>query len=787
MPDQLNTPSRPWRFTTWFIALVALSIGVLACGPGPGNGTSPPTGSVSIEVTVTGAGTVEAPGFDFSCRDTCTLVVEADAEVTLIAVPDAGQVAVAWDGPCGALDVRCQWIASQGGRAAMTFAPNALRFELIGDGQGRFDVQDGTTTAACRESCGVGFVEPRSVAVTYRSEGGNRTQVGPWTGACEAQTRTDYCLVDVEGAVEIGNTWLHPPIAQDEDYTALQAEVLDVSADAGLLVNASDTPDDVLRATIAPGSSPEHGTVTIDDDGAFTYEPNPMFSGSDAFAYRVVDAFGNHADAIARITVHPRLELTKLGAGAGRVSSEPDGIDCDAACRADHMHLESGDEVTLSADPDVGSVFDGWNGACEASGVSPTCTITITSDAEVMATVSASFTVARHRLTVDGAGTGAGNVISEPAGIDLDADDTSSTFDYGTEVTLSASAEEGSTFTGWTGDCSGTSTCTLIMTEDRSATATFAVNRHRLTVGATGTGSGNVTSVPAGIDLDADNTSSTFDYGTEVTLSASAAEGSTFTGWTGDCSASSGDTCAVIMDENKLVGARFEAKPQVVVTIEPSSGGTISADPAAPYVAGDVVTFTALADENYQHTAWGGACSESSAGAPCILTLSENTSVSATFGQQAELTITSSSGGRIEGDPPGLYLVGTDVSFTAVADDNHQHSAWGGACSGFEPEQQCTFTLTGDATVSATFSLVRHTVTSSIHGNGTVSSDPAGIDHDSGDASHPFAHGTRVTFTATPASGSSFYAWGGECRVFQSVPTCTIEVERELVVRATFD
>jgi hypothetical protein len=68
---------------------------------------------------------------------------------------------------------------------------------------------------------------------------------------------------------------------------------------------------------------------------------------------------------------------------------------------------------------------------------------------------------------------GHGSVTSQPGGIDCGIDCVEA-YPQGTSVTLTASASNGSVFTGWSGACSGTnSTCELIMGMNRSATATF--------------------------------------------------------------------------------------------------------------------------------------------------------------------------------------------------------------------------------------------------------------------------------------------------------------------------
>jgi virginiamycin B lyase len=74
-------------------------------------------------------------------------------------------------------------------------------------------------------------------------------------------------------------------------------------------------------------------------------------------------------------------------------------------------------------------------------------------------------------LTVHQSGTGFGTVISTPAGILCGAVCTGS-FATGASVTLNAAANMGSTFVGFSGDCSG-STCTVQMTANRNVTVTF--------------------------------------------------------------------------------------------------------------------------------------------------------------------------------------------------------------------------------------------------------------------------------------------------------------------------
>jgi DNA-binding beta-propeller fold protein YncE len=75
-----------------------------------------------------------------------------------------------------------------------------------------------------------------------------------------------------------------------------------------------------------------------------------------------------------------RLEVSKSGAGAGAVSSEPAGIDCGAACAAEY---NAGEEVILTAVADPGSAFAGWSGG-GCSGTAP-CHLTLGAEKTVVA------------------------------------------------------------------------------------------------------------------------------------------------------------------------------------------------------------------------------------------------------------------------------------------------------------------------------------------------------------------------------------------------------------------
>jgi hypothetical protein len=99
------------------------------------------------------------------------------------------------------------------------------------------------------------------------------------------------------------------------------------------------------------------------------------------------------------------------------------------------------------------------------------------------------------------------------------------------------------------------------MDQARSASATFTLQKRTLAVTKSGTGSGTVTSTPAGINCGS-TCSTEVDYGHVVTLNAAAASGSSFAGFAG-AGCSGAGSCVVTLDQARSVVATFIADPPV--------------------------------------------------------------------------------------------------------------------------------------------------------------------------------------------------------------------------------
>ena len=159
------------------------------------------------------------------------------------------------------------------------------------------------------------------------------------------------------------------------------------------------------------------------------------------------------------------LTVVRAGLGSGSVTSAPAGISCGTTCSAT---FPSGSSIVLTATPAAGSVFAGWSGGgCSGTGA---CTVAPTSATTVTATFASSTTIG---LTVTISGGGTGTLTSAPAGITCSTV-CSANFASGTSVTLTPTAGSGSVFAGWSGACSGTGACMVVLNQAAAVTARFS-------------------------------------------------------------------------------------------------------------------------------------------------------------------------------------------------------------------------------------------------------------------------------------------------------------------------
>jgi hypothetical protein len=515
------------------------------------------TQQYTITITKSGAGTglVTSNPAGINCGADCSEVYNQGTSVTLTPTPDSGSTFTGWSGACSGTGA-CIVSMTSDKTVTATFAQqqqeqNTLTVLKSGTG-------DGTVTSSpaginCGSDCSETYSKVQKVKLTAKADA--NSSFNGWSGGgCSGK---GTCTVTVNTQITVTATFdvKNSDILVSPDSLDFGRIKVGKSLTKTLKISNNGTGN--LEITI---SGTEGTDFSIQGSSNLTIKPKKIYSLKVIFKPKspgskttTLGLSSNDPDTpelnieLSGSTIEQpqqyTLTVTKAGTGSGTVASNPAGINCGADCSEAY---NQGTTVTLTAAPDSGSTFTGWSGACSGAG---TCTVNMTSDK----TATATFAQQRYTLTVTKAGTGSGTVASNPAGINCGAD-CSEAYNQGTTVTLTAAPDSGSTFTGWSGACSGVGLCIINMTSDKAVTATFAQQQYTLTVTKAGTGSGTVASNPAGINCGAD-CSEAYNQGTSVTLTATPDSGSTFTGWSGACSGTG--LCIINMTSDKAVTATF--------------------------------------------------------------------------------------------------------------------------------------------------------------------------------------------------------------------------------------
>jgi uncharacterized repeat protein (TIGR03803 family) len=223
-----------------------------------------------------------------------------------------------------------------------------------------------------------------------------------------------------------------------------------------------------LRFTPAPGFSGQGGSyysMSEIDACVSPRQPGCQYEGNMYFARVTVNVGGTPAYS---------LTITPAPAG-GTVTGN--GLTCGAGGAACAVTFASATTATLTATPASGYVFTSWGGAC--SGTSTTTSVLVDAVKACSATFTASGgggglpTGPPYTLTVTPP---VGGQI-QAAGIRCGAGDTQCavTMPAAMQVGLAAVPSAGYTFSGWSGDCSGTSPAYLLaLNGARTCGAVFA-------------------------------------------------------------------------------------------------------------------------------------------------------------------------------------------------------------------------------------------------------------------------------------------------------------------------
>lgn len=148
-----------------------------------------------------------------------------------------------------------------------------LSFDWDLDGDGVFETAGQTATFS---AASIGGPATRTISLRVTDGDGG--------------TATDLAFVNIENVA---------PAAQPDSYAVDEDGVLTVAA-TGVLGNDQDI-DPLIATLVTP---PTNGTLTLNSDGSFSYQPAANFNGTDSFAYKANDGIVDSNSATVSLTVN---------------------------------------------------------------------------------------------------------------------------------------------------------------------------------------------------------------------------------------------------------------------------------------------------------------------------------------------------------------------------------------------------------------------------------------------------------------------------------------------------
>ncbi|MDP3999735.1 MAG: hypothetical protein Q8P76_04085 [bacterium] len=655
------------------------------------------THSINLTKSGLGDGTVSSNPTGISCGAICSSDFTHGASVALSAAADGVSQFAGWGGNfCAATSTpsNCMALMVSDRTITATFVPigtplNTLTVQKIAVGNANGVITDSGLGQGsflninCGTDCSESYVAGASVILyAYPNAESN---FGSWVG-CNSVSG-NACTVTMSAAknVRAGFSNKNFPVTVSKTGAG-------TGSVSGTGINCG--------ATCSANLSAGNGFLFIASPGV-----NSKFeswSGCDYSAGNncLIDVFSAKS-ITANFSASYAVTVTKSGNGApaGSVTSTG-GIDCGIICSASFV---PGANVALTAsvgDPQY--QFSGWGGDCASFGTNLTCSLNNISSAK---SVSAVFDAVRPTLTITKSGTGDGS-FSISGGSPICT--PGCVYAYGSVVTISATPNAFSTFTGWTGDCASfgaNTTCTLTMTSNKSASAIFDLPV--LTLNKSGAGQGTVSDAPLKINCDPScvTASASYNKQSSVTLTAAPDADSSFFDWSG-CDNFTPTTCTILMNTHRTVTADFlatDVKYDLTVSKSGAGDGTVTssvagincgADCSEKYIENSDIVLHSSSNLDSAFVGWTGC--DSVNGNSCVVTMSTAKNISAEFaaspvsGSYSLSVFKVPDGGTIVSSESYIDCGGTcsktlgtvwSTTLTVMTNNDYQFAGWTGDCT----------------------------------------------------------------------------------------------------------
>lgn len=484
-------------------------------------------GSLSVSLAGTGSGRVLSTPSGIDCPGSCAMGFAAGTQVLLSPNPSPGSTFAGWSGDSACASGSVTMNGSHSCTATFTAATAAYTLTVSETGSGTVSSIDGGIT--CGGVCSQTYVAGTTVTLTASPAPG--WSFSSWSGTCSGGPVVQVAMNSNQSCTaNFVQRQAMPPVTT----TGAATSITDTSATLGGTVNPNGLPTNFFfeygpdpgMGLASPPQFVGAGTVSVPISAnvsdlacgtTYRFRTVGVNAGGD---YRASNGFFTTA-ACPPAPCHV-LTLLKNGDGALPTALPTNSSGCPFG------QYHAGDHIALTASAGPGNIITGWAGTDYDASTASTNTATMpVFDRWVVV----DYQHICYHLSLGHTGNGANPMVTNPV-----AYCPTDYFPWGYEVDVTASPATGWQVGGWSGTRYDTSTNAsnfiLMPIGNQVALVQYTPIQYPLSVTKVGNGSGTVTSDVPGIDCGATcNTS--YPYGTKVTLTATAAAGSIFTGWGG--------------------------------------------------------------------------------------------------------------------------------------------------------------------------------------------------------------------------------------------------------------
>ena len=433
-------------------------------------------------------------------------------------------------------------------------------------------------------------------------------------------------------------------------------------------------------------------------------------------------------------------------------------------------------EITVMANPTMGGTVSG--GGIFIYGAS--CTLTATpADNYIFVNWSKDGVVVSTEAVYSFTVVGSGNYVATFAPNEFQINVSANPFNggtvtgagvygYGATATLTATANTGFDFVNWSKDgvvVSMDATYSFTVTESGNYVANFSRDSYQITATANPAEGGTITGA------------GTYEQGQICTLTATAAEGYSFSNWTKDgVVVSSNPSYSFTVTENAAFVANFSLNMYMVtVSADPTAGGTVYG--GGSYLYGNNCTVSAVPNAGYTFTNWTKNGTVVSAEASYTFTVTEDANLVAHFSldhYNITVSVDPETGGTATGG--GSFTYGETCNLTATPNTGYAFVNWTKDGTVVSSNANYSFTVTDNGDYVAHFSVAHYTI--------TVSAEPAEGGSVYGGGTYDYGH--VVTLRAIANEGYAFINWTKDGAVIATTPNHPIVVREDAEYVAHF-